>query len=302
MNNPKIGVLMYTYNRTDDAKINMEIIRNVWSKSEILKDVKIVHSYNGEKEWWPEKYLEDEILYLPNPGHFTGAELLLNEGVRCFSEKYPEIDYVITLASDTWMVNTEYIEKIVSIMQKEEKYLATCPWGNTEKDNMWNIGMAIDFNIFNIKWAVKYGLFPIRFVEFLEKYSEVFYYRDEIPYPERVFAVRFKQAIMKSVNVPSENLLKKISEDHIFRMFEREPVHDEKSFFGIKKGRKMYWPNIGLVTHHEPEPKQKILRNLSVGVGEFSNKLINSKDLSYYNNGLRKTVYKKGDKIINYGD
>ncbi len=32
----KIGVLIYTYNRTDDARINMEIIRNEWSRFEII--------------------------------------------------------------------------------------------------------------------------------------------------------------------------------------------------------------------------------------------------------------------------
>src|SRR3989338_8234397 len=92
---PKVGVLMYTYNRTDDAFINMEIIRNTWKESEVLKDVVIVHSFNGEKEWWPGKYLEDELLYLENPGHFAGAELLINEGVKTFQTKHLDVDYVI---------------------------------------------------------------------------------------------------------------------------------------------------------------------------------------------------------------
>jgi hypothetical protein len=298
----KIGVLLYTYNRTDDARINMEIIRNVWSKNELLKNVIIIHSYNGEKSWWPEKYLEDELLYLENPGHFTGAELLLNEGVKCFSEKYPDVDYVIILASDTWLIKPEYLEKIVTLMQKEEKYLATCPWGTVEKDNMWKIGMALDFNIFNFKWATQYGLFPIRFSEYVEKYSEVFYYQNENVYPERVFALRFKQAILKSVEIPSENLLGSIAGEYVYRMTEREPIHDEKKLFGIKKGRKMYWPQIGLLTHHEPELKRDILKKVKLALGEHASRLISSSDLSYYNNGIKKTIYSKGEKKIGYGD
>src|SRR3989338_6988898 len=93
----KIGVLIYTYNRTDDARINMEIIRNTWQKSEMLKDVVIVHAFNGEKEWWPEEYLEDELLYLPNPGHYAGAALLIDEGIKTFQNKFQDVDYVIIL-------------------------------------------------------------------------------------------------------------------------------------------------------------------------------------------------------------
>jgi hypothetical protein len=298
----KIGVLLYTYSRVDDAKINLEIIRNIWSKNEFLKEVKVIHSYNGEREWWPEKYLEDELLYLNNPGHFEGAELLINEGMKCFSEKYSDVDYVIILASDTWLVKPEYVEKVIRQMQKEQKYLATCPWGTKEKDNMWNIGMAIDFAVFDFKWATNFNVFPVRYKEFKERYSEIFDYKDETIYPERVLAVRFKQAILKSTKMPSDNLVTKVATEHIYRMTEREPVHDEKGWFGVKKGRRMYFPEIGLLTYHEPKPKQKILRKLKLKLGENAEKLINSSDLSYYNNGVGKLRYFKAGKEIGYGD
>lgn len=299
----KIGVLLYTYNRTDDARINMEIIRKLWRKNDLLKDVIIVHSFNGEKGWWPEKYLEDDLLYLDNPGHFKGAEILLNEGVRCFSEKYSNVDYVITLASDTWLIRPEYVENIILKMQQEEKYLATCPWGTLEKDSMWKIGMALDFNIFNLPWAVKNKLFPIRYSEFEQKYSEIFMYQDQMIYPERVFALRFKQAIQSSIKIPSEQMLKGVAEAHIYRMTEREPVHDVRTWFGIiKKGRKMYWKDIGLLTHHDPEPKRAILIKEGLDLGEHTHRLIVSSDLSYYNKGVKKTEYIKGEKKIGYGD
>jgi len=299
----KIGVLLYTYNRTDDARINQEIIRNVWSRCDLFKNVVIVHTFNGEKDWWPEKYLENELLYLPNPGHFVGAELLINEGIKCFTEKYPDTDYVITLAPDTWLVKPEYIENIITKLKKEDKYLATCAWGTKEKDNIWDIGMALDFSIFDLKWATRFDLFPIGYTEFSAKYSDLFYYQDKLIYPERVLALRFKQAILKSVKIPSENLLTKICEAHIYRMKEREPVHDARNFLGIiKKGRKMYWPSIGLVTYHEPEPKREILKKMNLRLGEHANRLISSKDLSYYNQGTRKTSYIKKEADLNYGD
>jgi hypothetical protein len=298
----KIGVLLYTYNRTDDARINMEIIRNVWKQEPELSDVTIVHAYNGEKEWWPEKYLEDELLYLPNPGHFKGAEILLDAGMRCFAEKYPDIEHVIILAPDTWLLKPKYAADILAAMKKDEKLLATCPWGNPEKDNMWNIGMAIDFAIVNAPWAMRHGLFPIRFTEFVEKYSEIFLYRDEIIYLERVFALRFKEAVLKSVKVPSENLIRKIAEQYVYRMREREPVHDVKTFWGIKRGRKMFWPKIGLVTYHEPDLKRILLKKNNLPLGLAGKQLLESLDLNYFNKGVRKTGFNKGSASVNYTD
>ena len=61
-----VGILIYTHNRIDDAKINMEIVRNVWQKSGLFPGAKVVHTFNGKKEWYPEKYLEDDLIVLKN--------------------------------------------------------------------------------------------------------------------------------------------------------------------------------------------------------------------------------------------
>jgi hypothetical protein len=283
----RIGILIYTYNRTDDARINMEIIRNLWSKKDALKDTTIVHSYSGEQGWWPEKYLEDELLRLNNPGHFSGAELLLNEGVKCFADKYPDIEYVITLASDTWLIKPEYVQNLIATMQKESKFLATCTWYTAKRNNIWDCGMALDFNVFNRPWATKYGLFPVRFGEFMQKYGEIFVYQDKLVLLEHVFALRFRQAIERSEFVPSEDVLKQIAEKHIHRIAEREPVHFRKSLFRKRADRKMYWPDIGLLGHHDPAPKRTILKKIDTHIGEHADRLIKSSNLGYYNNGVR---------------
>jgi len=302
----KIGVLIYTYNRTDDARINMEIIRNVWSKNDLLKDVVVVHSFNGEKEWWSEKYLEDELLYLENPGHFEGAEILINGGVRCFSEKYSDVDYVIVLASDTWLVKPEYIEKVISNMKKEEKYLATSVWGTKKLTNIWIRGSALDFNIFDLKWATQSNFFPLKFKEFKDKYEELFFYNDQTVYLENVFMVRFKQAINRSIKIPSDNILKPVAESHIYRMVDREPVHtNSEENLILKSGgwkRFMYVPKIGLITHHDPVEKQQILKRWNVTLGEYGNKFLSTKDITYFNRGLDKNVYLKNGKKIGYRD
>ncbi len=116
--------------------------------------------------------------YLDKPGHYAGAELLLNEGVKTFQEKFPDTDYVIVLAADTWCLNPEYIEKVIQAMESEEKYIATSTWGNKDEPNMFDKGMALDFFIVNLKWVTESKLFPLGFNEFAEKYGEVIMYEN----------------------------------------------------------------------------------------------------------------------------
>jgi len=300
---PKIGVLIYTYNRIDDAKINMEIIRNVWKKNSFLENVTIVHSFNGDRSWWPEKYLENELLYLNNPGHFLGAELLINKGVEVFRDKYPDIDYLVLLASDTWLVKPAYLENIIRTMQKDKKYLATCAWGTKKESNMFKIGMAIDFCVFDFKWMTEAGMFPIRFSEFVSKYNEIFEYQDVLIFLERVIMLRFKQAIIKSVHIPSDNMVKKIAYEYIHRMEEREPVHMKRKASvhgGYTEERNMYWPKIGIITHHDPAQKRKIFEKLKIPLGLHGERFLKSKSLDYFNNGFIKTSYTKDNKKIKY--
>jgi hypothetical protein len=293
----KVGVLLYTYNRVDDARINLEIIRNVWSQNQLLKDVVVVHAFNGEKQWWPAIYLEDELLVLENKGHFEGAEHLLNKGVECFTQKYPDINYVITLASDTWCVVPGYFEKIIREMRSSEKVLAACAWGRKDASDIFSVGMSMDLHILDIQWAVQYGLFPIRYKEFLDKYGEIFFYQNEIVYLERVFALRFKQAVAKAVSIPTDNFLNPIAEGHIRRMTEREPVHSFKRpasrLFRAVHEREVYWPKIGLITHHDPGPKQRIAKEWNLQLGPHGTRFLEAEDFAYFNGGLTGTAYGK---------
>jgi hypothetical protein len=64
MSKSPIAVIISTFNRTDDARINMEIIREIWQKDPNLANIKIVHAYNGDEAWWPEKYLDSKTLVI----------------------------------------------------------------------------------------------------------------------------------------------------------------------------------------------------------------------------------------------
>ena len=292
---PRVGVLLYTYNRIDDARINLEIIRNVWQKHLFFRDVVIVHAFNGEKKWWPKKYLENNLIQLKNGGHFAGAVSLMDAGVECFAKKHPKVDYVVTLAADTWLVKPSYLEKIIKAMAAKEKYFAATPWANVRNGNIFTFGASLDFNIIDVRWATKHKLFPMRYEEFRDKYSDLLFYQDTQAYPERVILARFKEAIMR-LGLPSENLVGRLAKAYLYIIKEREPVHAHNW------RRKMYWPAMGLITHHEPQPKQKALKTWELSLGKYGNAFLKAKKLDYYNNSFRKTAYINGDKKFDYGD
>lgn len=295
---------MYTYDRVDDARVNMEIIRNVWSKVPLLKDVVVVHAYNGNQDWWPEAYLENTLCRTDNPGHFSGAELLLNTGIQVFKEKYPDITHVVVLASDTWCVKPEYIQNVIQEMVSKELYLATNAWGSKKDTNMFKIGMALDLFILDMDFVKKSEFFPLNYKSFGDKYGELLMYRGTFAFLERVFALRFKQALMRIAPIPSENLIEKVALAHLYHMREREPVHyEQKAFFKKPIGKRhMYWPKIGLLTHHDPVEKRRALKEYRLSLGEHGRRFLEARDFKYFNQGKNKTTFVKGAKTIDYND
>ncbi len=81
---PDIGVLLYTFDRVEDAYINQEILRNVWGTSGYFGSITIVHAYNGRQSWYPKKYLENVLIRQKNAGHFQGATELIDAGMHVF--------------------------------------------------------------------------------------------------------------------------------------------------------------------------------------------------------------------------
>lgn len=284
-----IGVLIYTYNRVDDAKINMDIVRNVWEKSKYFKDVKIIHSFNGEKKWYPKKYLENDLIITKSSWHFQGAADLIDAGIKTFQKKYKNIDYVIVLASDTWLIKPAYVENILAKMKKDNLYLATCPWGLPKRNEIRDVGMAVDFFIVDLKWAAKYEMFPINYLDFYKKYEELFLYqKGGNVMLEKLLYAKYLKAVNREEN--SGGIARKMAIKKMLDLKDREPVHShiDKEGYWI---RNAYWPAMGLLTHHNSAPKKAILSKKSIKKGGSIEKLMQSGDLSYYNNGITKMEY-----------
>jgi len=291
----KVGVVIYTYDRADDAKINMEIIRSTWATQKLLKDVPIVHVFNGNKEWWPEKYLENDLVIVENTGHFSGCALQIDAGICHFKDNYPEITHVVVLAADTWILEPAYLTNVIKEMSREDMFLASCGWVMPVQTSAYWRNAAVDYFVIDLKFANSYGFFPLAFDQIEQKYGEIFALQSFTILVESVLVLRFRQALLRYVGEPkpSESLIDSIVREHIYLMKEREPVHLYKPIFE----RKMYHPEIGLLGHHDPIPKQEILKNYdSTGFGPNAMRFLESTDLSYFNKGITTAFYQKKHK------
>ncbi len=288
--NHNIGFLIYTYNRVDDAKINLEIVRGLWEKSKLFSRITIVHAYNGKKAWYPKKYLEDDLVVIKNTGHYQGAAQLIDAGIARFQKKYPAVDYVIAVSADTWLIKPNYVNKVIAKMHKQELRWATCSWGLPGRNDIADVGSAVDFFIIDLRWAKEYRMFPLNYAEFDKKYSDLFLYNGRKVSLEKLIFARYLRAIYRQYQ--DNNMLRQTGLAKIFKFTDREPVHKsvDKDGFWI---RKMYWPAMGLLTHHDPSFKKAILKKSKLARKTKNiNKLLKSNSLAYYNKGVNRSQYK----------
>ena len=251
MYGPKIGVLIYTYDRVDDAKINMEIVRSEWDRNPLIGKAIIVHAYNGRREWYARQYLEDRLVRTDgNPGHFRGAAELIDAGMSSFSSAYPEVEYVVVLASDTWLIRPDYLASMVETMYQKELRLASCAWGLPDRNDPFVVGLATDFFIVDHAWARNYQMFPIVDSDFKARHSV-----------ERLVLSRFLEAVSREREGKADT--GEIELSSLLRITDREPVHSEIDRDGSWR-REHYWPTMGLLTHHDPAEKRRILRQFSL--------------------------------------
>jgi len=279
-NKPRIGVVIYTHNRTDDARISMEIIRSLWATSGLFGRITITHVFNGRQSWWPTQYLEDILIRRKNLGHFAGAADMIDTGMkRLLTDR--QIDNIVLLAADTWLVKPHALRAIIDRMKKRNGTWATAAWGNPKRNDIVDVGCSMDFAIFSRPWIRRYRMFPLRYVEFANKYRDLYFYqKGHMVSVEKLAFGRYLEAFQRSAPQP-DVALRRRAVKQIVRLVEREPVHRNSRW-----DRTMYWPRLGLLSHHQPQQKQRLLKSSRLSLGPTATRLIQSKSLNWYNHGL----------------
>lgn len=259
----KIGFLIYTFDRVEDAKINQKIIRELWGKSHLFADITIVHAFNGPKKIYPEKYLEDDLVTIENSGHYQGAAELIDAGIKTFQKNYSDLDYVIVLAADTWVVKPHFVDNILYEMAEKNQTIASCAWGSPLTNDLTQTGMATDFFIVDLKWATKYKMFPLDYQDFKDKYWDFLLYQyGTTPSLEKLAWARFMKAVAEEKL--NDNSYQTQVMEKFYRIKDREPVNTEKNKLGEFHIRKHFWPEIGLLTDHDLEVKKGQLEELEI--------------------------------------
>ncbi|HSX17669.1 MAG TPA: hypothetical protein VLH86_06245 [Patescibacteria group bacterium] len=267
----KLGHLIYTYNNLDDAYIQQELSKKLYAQQ--FGGVQLVHAYDGKPEFGYKKYLEDELITIDNPGHFRGATALINTGLNYFMEHGdPEVQYVLVAASDSWLLNVGYLEKIIATMQSENRVLAASSWFSAYPQEMR--GFSTDFFIIDITWNREAKLFPLGYDAFVKKFEDVLALNGEFPFMERAVQYYFQKYLMANYEDYSA---KHHGNELMLRITSREPVDGDQRAYNREE--------IGLFTAPDPAPKQAALKALGIELGPHSKKLVEATDLSYYNLG-----------------
>jgi hypothetical protein len=270
-----LGHLIYNYEHLDDLRIQEEISKSVYAKT--FQGVNLVHTYNGKKLLWPRPYLEDKLILLKNRGHYKGASDLINAGLKYFTQtKIKGLKYVLVTAADTWILKSNFLRAIIAEMEQKGRFLAASSWGRVEPFNKPH-GFSTDLFVIDIEWNRKAKLFPVDYDGFVKKFSDFFALQYGIPILEVAVQYNFQKYFIS--HFENNDMWRKRNQA-FRRIFEREPVHSQK---GVRFNA---WPKIGLYTSPTPQVKQEALKKMKADFGPYTLKLIQAKNLSYYNNAV----------------
>lgn len=263
----KLWVAIYTYDKVDEACIQMEIIRNLRSK--FFEKIVIIHTYNGDRKNYPKKYLEDELIYLDNPWHYQWAANMMDAWINALL-KYKDLDYFMVNASDVWRIKPKVLTEIIKKMEKSECILWTCPWSFPWQDNRRWVWLATDTFLLNADWERKNHIFPLKWKDFYDKYIDIIRYmwKNNV-LVEWLFASRYITAC-SHIKMKSDSHLWIYANDHIYIIKERMPTLLTTS------ERNFDVPKLGLYTNHDLNIKKEILINNKINVWPYCQSFISA--------------------------
>lgn len=242
----------------------MEIIRHRWEKK--FWKIEIIHVYNWEDAWYPEKTLEDLLVRMENPWHYEGACNLMDAWIE--QALRIDCDYIIMSAADTWLLDDEFIYGKIERMRNESKFLLTCPWGTPDMNDPRDVWFATDFFVLDARFEKKNHVFPLKYAEFKDKYIELIRYlwKGNVM-AEKLFFSHFLTACNKDA---LDNDFKSYVVSKTLSFNERMPVHSTKEW-----DRTFSFPEIELYMNHKIEEKREMLNKKGITLGKYTEMLKN---------------------------
>lgn len=207
----KVCVLIRVYNRIEDLKYCVNIIRDTWQ----LLDYYVMVVSNGEKDG----YIIDEetkgkidlfVDLKENVGHYEGNSQLLIKGLPQIPE---ECKYTVILEADTWIYGDSMIKKYINKLDAQNAVWASAQWYTHLRT------LATDFAIVN--------------TQFVKDHEDIFYFYGP---PEFHVANYLHERNKKSIHI-TENM-----PINMPRYIRRYPYAPTGRFFIFANGK--------MATHH----------------------------------------------------
>lgn len=250
----KLWVVIGTYNKIEEAKLQIQLIRKV--RTPIFENIKIIHVYNWDEEY--NKELEDELIKINNDWHFIWAANLIDVWIDTILKKY-DVDYILVTASDCWWMLPRKIKLICEWMRQQNNVIATCvrwyPW-QLDRTIKW---LACDTFIIDANNERKHPIFPLNAQEFLDKNSDMLIYNKTAFKVEKLLATRFIQSVVK---YSKESDIYSICDWLIYHLQQRVPTMKSSWHLAPPK-RNFDCKELWLYTNHDFIEKRKILNNIT---------------------------------------
>lgn len=297
---PRIGVALTTYDRVDDARCCLEVLRSRWQPGP-FPDLVIVHAYNGRERWYTAK-LEDRLLTLaPSKSHYRGAAALLDAALQELANH--GVHYAVAMTGDTWAYRPEWVAQVIAEMASNGFRLAAARWlisptahglaRTSDPQLLPNDGLSTDFFVVDLPWAVSHGLLPLRYDSFLEQHADLLNYLQEMPFLERFLAGKYLGAVRDELALGSgKDPWGSAGPRHarrLLRLLHERPIDPAGQTAPAHQG---HWPDIGLLTSHDVEAKRDVARAHSRLVGPTLDRLRASHDLSWYNSPIAERIHR----------
>lgn len=123
----KLAILIRVYDRVEDLKYNLQIIRDTWKENKYF----IIVVSNGKKNGYEITHeslsLIDKLVVLEeNAGHRKGNSQLLEEGIKYIPD---DCEYTLILEADTWFYGDSIISKYTKLLsQNADAVWASADW------------------------------------------------------------------------------------------------------------------------------------------------------------------------------
>lgn len=174
----KVASVIITHNRVSEAKAQMDIIKELWQP--MFERVDIYHEFNGKESWYPKIYKEDNLYRHESMDHLTGANHMLNQGIKHVLEADKKYDFIVVTSADTWFFDPKKLKQILLKCKNKKYHLATSLWGFTS--------LGTEFFVITPDLAKK--VFPIRFARIFNKYKLSRLTRTKLAIFEGIFTLK----------------------------------------------------------------------------------------------------------------